>query len=400
MMPLDTLSYVVAGLIVLLACGGTLVASESRARLNYPLLAVFVVAMLVVVSARSFMVLWLGISATTLSSAFLVAASGEAAALEAAWKYLVLCGFGLALSLLGMLLLAHVIGDGGHAAGFDPPLLRAALALMLLGFAVKAGLAPLHAWLPDAHSKAPAPISALLSGLLVTCALYALVRVLSVAELLGVGAESHALLSGLGAFSVLIAGILMAAQRDLKRLLAYSTVEHAGIVALGLGFGGMLGVGGALLHLVAHAFLKGSAFFAAGALQRECGTTAIARLRDASHSRGALLSALTGLAGMPPFPLFVSEALVVAAGIAAHAWWALLASGIGLLVGFIALVRVGLELFAGNPERRRDANERHSKLTLGVCAFTLVASVAVTVVPWTSTGAWMLRAIDALGIAR
>ncbi|MHB8230904.1 MAG: proton-conducting transporter transmembrane domain-containing protein, partial [Vulcanimicrobiaceae bacterium] len=249
----------------------------SRKPVYFVLLGAFWSAMLVVVLADNFALLWLGISATTLATAFLVGFSGEAAALEAAWKYLVLCSVGIALALLGIVVLGHVTMAAGlsplqalswtsiaaHAPATALPLARLATALMAIGFATKAGLVPMHAWLPDAHSKAPAPISGLLSGVLVSCALYAIMRTLSVAAVLGAGPVIHTLLLVLGSLSTVVAGTLMLSQRDLKRLLAYSTVEHAGIVALALGFGGPIGLFAALFHIVAHAFAKSAAFFAA-----------------------------------------------------------------------------------------------------------------------------------------
>ena len=374
----------------------------SRKPVYFVLLGAFWSAMLVVVLADNFALLWLGISATTLATAFLVGFSGEAAALEAAWKYLVLCSVGIALALLGIVVLGHVTMAAGlsplqalswtsiaaHAPATALPLARLATALMAIGFATKAGLVPMHAWLPDAHSKAPAPISGLLSGVLVSCALYAIMRTLSVATALGAGPVIHTLLLVLGSLSTVVAGTLMLSQRDLKRLLAYSTVEHAGIVALALGFGGPIGLFAALFHVVAHAFAKSGAFFAAGMVQRERRTTELGALHGlVSTGAGGrfLLGAMTALCGMPPFGLFISELLLVAAGVASRQWIPLGFGLLGIALGFIALSRAAIEIEGGRAKvaPQRPAASRLSAIAAGVA---LAGALLTIVVPWTPLG--------------
>jgi len=384
----------------------------SRKHVYFILLSAFWSAMLLVVLADNFATLWLGISATTLATAFLVAFSGEPAALEAAWKYLVLCSAGIAFALLGIVMLAHV----SMAAGLDPahalswaaiaahapaapPLARLATALMLIGFATKAGLAPMHVWLPDAHSKAPAPISALLSGVLVSCALYAIMRTLQVGAVLGSAPLLQSLLLWLGALSTIVAGTLMLTQTNLKRLLAYSTVEHAGIVALALGFGGPLGLFAALFHVVAHGFAKSAAFFAAGMVQREHGTTELGELRAlwaAGPSGRLLLGALTALAGMPPFGIFVGELLLVLAGIAAHAWIPLALGLLGIVLAFAALARSAIEIEAGRP-KSTNAGRRMSRLGITATALALSGALLFGIVPWTTLGTTLAAAASAIG---
>jgi hydrogenase-4 component F len=374
----------------------------TRKSVYFVLLGTFWSAMLLVVLATNFGLLWFGIAATTLATAFLVGFSGDATALEAAWKYLVLCSVGIGLALLGIVLLGRVsleLGlDPAHALAWSAiaqhhltkavPPAALATAIMLIGFATKAGLVPMHAWLPDAHSKAPAPISALLSGVLVSCSLYAIMRTSSVAEALGAGDTFRQLLLGFGVASIIGAGSLMLVQGDLKRLLAYSTVEHAGIVALALGFGGPLGLIAALLHVVGHAFAKSAAFFAAGLVQSASGSTALSEL-NGLWNRGVpgrfLLGALAALGGLPPFALFVSELLVVGAGIAAHQWIALGLGAIGLILAFAALARAGIAIESG-PAVRESAvpfADLPSGLSIGAAAAALACAVAIAVVPWT-----------------
>ncbi|MGA2392340.1 MAG: proton-conducting transporter membrane subunit [Candidatus Lustribacter sp.] len=374
----------------------------TRKSVYFVLLGTFWSAMLLVVLATNFGALWFGIAATTLATAFLVGFSGDVSALEAAWKYLVLCSVGIGLALLGIVLLGRVsleLGlDPAHALEWSAiaqhhltkaaPPAALATAIMLIGFATKAGLVPMHAWLPDAHSKAPAPISALLSGVLVSCSLYAIVRTLSVAETLGAGDTFRQLLLAFGVASIVVAGALMLVQRDLKRLLAYSTVEHAGIVALALGFGGPLGLTAALLHLVGHAFAKSAAFFAAGLVQSASGSTALSAL-NGQWNRGLpgrfLLGALVALGGLPPFALFVSELLVVAAGIAAHQWLALGMAALGVMLAFAALARAGIAIESGDAARESGVRlgEQPSGMSIGAAAAALVCAAALAVVPWT-----------------
>lgn len=366
----------------------------ARKSVYFVLLGAFWSAMLLVVLATNFGLLWFGISATTLATAFLVGFSGERAALEAAWKYLVLCSVGIGVALLGIVLLGRLSLEAGldapsalawasivaHHGSVNVPLARLATAIMLAGFATKAGLVPMHAWLPDAHSKAPAPVSGLLSGVLVSCSLYALMRTLSVATALGADEVIRTLLMVLGAASIVVAGALMLVQRDLKRLLAYSTVEHAGIVALALGFGGPLGTFAALFHVVVHAFSKSAAFFAAGLVQSERATTELSALRGLWNGLPGrfLLGAMIALSGLPPFGLFVSELLLVAAGVAAHQWAALAAGAFGILLAFSALARATIEIESG-PLR---TSVTLSRLSLGAAAAALTGALALAVVPW------------------
>ncbi len=432
---LDGLSLVFTALVSLLGFAATVLSTTtftsqweaastawSRKSVYFVLLGAFWSAMLLAVVADNFATLWLGISATTLTTAFLVGFSGEAAALEAAWKYLVLCSVGIGFALLGIIVLGHL----SIASGLDPhvalswtaiaahrlpdavPLARLATALMLVGFATKAGLVPMHAWLPDAHSKAPAPISALLSGVLVSCALYAIVRTLSVGAVLGSGPLLHELLQWLGALSMVVASLLMLSQRDLKRFLAYSTVEHAGIVALALGFGGGIGLFAALLHVVAHAFTKAAAFFAAGLIQQEHGTTQLSHLRalwNAGPSGRLLLGALVALSGMPPFGLFVSEFLVVLAGIAAHAWITLGIGLAGLALAFVAIARNALEIESGHVHARKRPQRSFelallSRIASFVVAAVLLASAGTALLPWTAAGDRLQRTAVAIEAPR
>src|ERR1019366_3968808 len=365
------------------------------------LLGAFSTSMLIAVTSTSFIGLWIGISSTTLATTFLVGFSGGKAALEAAWKYLMLCSFGIAIALIGIFLLGHAALTAHLAPGvalswdtvarnggrLSPELTLVALLLMLLGFGTKAGLVPMHSWLPDAHSKAPAAISALLSGLLVSCALYAIVRVQHVAAVVAPALFNDALLV-LGSLSILVAAMLMLAQRDIKRLLSYSTVEHAGLVSIALGLGTPLGAFAAMYHIVNHAFSKSLAFFAVGIVQHERSTTTIGKLHGLWNdpSGKLLLAALVALMGLPPFGIFVSELLIILAAASAHQWVALTCALVGLLVAFIALARVAIETQSGH-RVARSPGERWPVLAFVSVGATVIAAVLLVLVPfvWTAS---------------
>lgn len=348
------------------------------------LLGAFWSSMLVVVTANNFVGIWVGISATTLATTFLVGFSGGKTAIEAAWKYLILCSFGIGIALIGMLLLGRAGMQAGippdlalswnqlyaHAPQLQPPLARVALLLMLVGFATKAGLVPMHSWLPDAHSKAPAPISALLSGLLVSCSLYAIMRVQTVASGDGVAALFNNALLVFGGLSMLVATLLMLTQRDVKRLFSYSTVEHSGLVAIALSLSTPLGAFAALFHVVNHALAKSSAFLAVGVVQYTHGSTNVGDLRGLwNEGRGKLfLATLIALAGFPPFGLFLSELLVVLAAAAAHAWMALGVVLVALTIGLAAIARLAIESESGSSSDTRVQKVPWLAITATGCA--------------------------------
>lgn len=381
----------------------------------FNLLGLFWSAMTLVVFADNFVVMWIGIAITTLATTFLVGFAGDAASLEASWKYLVLCSLGMSLALFGIVLLGRAAIDAGiapdsalawsalqaHGSGMDASLVRLAVAVAVIGFATKAGLAPMHAWLPDAHSRSPAPISALLSGVLVSCALYAVMRLESVATVAGSLDFVRTLLLCLGAVSTIVAGTLMLAQRELKRLLAYSTVEHVGIIALALGFGGPLGTLAAIIHVLNHAFAKASGFFAAGAIGSARGTTKLSALTGLWQSRDgrSLLYAAVALSGLPPFGMFVSELLTVLAGVAAHQWLALSFGVAGIALAFTALARAAIEAASGvaPPGAIRKMTHQAPLLVGTSIAATLVLAMGASILPWTPAGGALLAAAAVLG---
>jgi hydrogenase-4 component F len=300
-------------------------------RRYYVLFHLFVFSMLIVPISNSLGVLWIAIEGTTLASLFLVSFYGTGEALEAAWKYVIIGSVGIALALFGTILAYYsavqVLGASYDlnwsvlapaAAHLYPNVMRLAFLFIVVGYGTKAGLAPMHTWLPDAHSEAPSPISALLSGVLLNCAMYGILRFYALAvPSLGRGYPS-ALLLAFGLLSLFIAALLIFRQRDYKRLLAYSSVEHMGIIATGIAFGGPLGFYGALLQLVNHAVTKSLMFFASGQVLLKYETKTISRVSGVIKLMpitGSMLM-LGGLAltGSPPFGIFTSEFSIFSAG--------------------------------------------------------------------------------------
>jgi hydrogenase-4 component F len=292
----------------------------------------FAASMTLVTVSHHLGLLWAAVEATTLASAPLIYHHHSRHSLEAAWKYLLICSVGIALALLGTFLLALSAAGGAIPRG-DPLLLerliaagpalqdavlRAAFVFLLVGYGTKMGLAPLHTWLPDAHSEAPSAASALLSGALLNCAFLGLLRGWQVVSAAGLADFAAGWLILFGLLSIAFAGALILGQRDYKRMLAYSSVEHVGIIALGVGIGGA-GRFGALLHAVNHSLAKGLLFLIAGNILAVYGTKNSRDVRGVLRTMpasGVLWCAgFVALAGMPPFGLFLSEFTILAAAL-------------------------------------------------------------------------------------
>ena len=314
------------------------------------LVCVFLSAMSLAVLADNLGVMWVAIEATTIATAFLVGHNRTRRSLEAAWKYVILAPAGVAIAFLGIVLiyasstrtatptLSWVALTQMHLH-LDPGLVRVGVALAVLGFATKAGLAPMHSWLPDAHSQAPAPVSALMSGVLLSVALYSILRIQAVANAV-IGPEFlRALLATGSLLSLAIAAALLLRQRDYKRMLAYSSIEHMGVMALGAAIG-PTALPAVLLYILSHGLIKASLFILAGRLLTAEGTPTISDVRSLLARRPGLavpwLIGIVALVGFPPFGIFFSEVAIVLAG------WA---TGMGVIMA-VALVLM-LIIFAG-----------------------------------------------------
>jgi hydrogenase-4 component F len=299
--------------------------------------------------------MWVAVELATLSTVLMVGIYRTHEALEAAWKYFILGSVGIALALFGTILVymaaQPVVGEGTsamvwtvlieRAKDFDPALLSVSFVFLLLGYGTKVGLAPLHAWLPDAHAEGPTPISAVLSGLLLNVALYALLRF----KLL-LAASPHALQPGplmvaMGLTSLVFAAFMLYRRRDLKRLFAYSSIEHMGIIVFAFGMGGPLANFAGLLHMVMHSLTKSAIFFAVGHIAQVKGTQKIAEIRGLTESHPVLgwglIGGVAAIAGLPPLGIFMSEFLVVSSTFARQPLLAI-PLVLGILVAFGALL--------------------------------------------------------------
>jgi len=327
---------------------------QTKLREYYALFHAFWGTMLWMAVCDNLGLMWVFVEATTLSTAFLVAFYNEKRALEAAWKYVILSFVGIALALFGTLLVYFSsltgLGEKGgllswvtlvqQASQLDPGVLKLAFALVLIGYGTKMGLAPMHTWLPDAHSQAPAPISALLSGVLLNCAFYALLRFHLILVEAGLGGFSSSLLLAFGLLTLGLGALFILVQEDYKRLLAYSSVENMGLVAVGFGFNAKAAAFGALLHLLYHALSKALLFLSSGFLYLRFGSKRIADVTGALRSTPwvaiAFFAGVISIIGVPPFGVFMSKFSILSAGFASnHAW-----AG-GLLIGWTALAFVG-----------------------------------------------------------
>ena len=330
------------------------------------LVQLFLAAMTLAVLAANLGVVWVAIEATTIVTAFLVGQRRTRAAIEAAWKYVVICSAGIALALLGTIVLNFAASRAPgaavgldltalatHASTLDPGVTRIAVALLILGLGTKAGLAPLHAWLPDAHSQAPAPVSALMSGVLLSVAFYAILRVKVIADAaLGPG-FARTLLAVMAVASLLVAASLLLAQRDYKRMLAYSSIEHLGLVALGAAIGGPLATAAVLLHILGHGLAKSVLFLGAGRILQVTGTSRIDEVRGlaARHPvlAGSVGAGVLALIGLPPFSLFASELGIARAGFTGGMGWVTAVALVLVLVIAAALIGHTSRMLLGEP---------------------------------------------------
>src|SRR5437867_7545068 len=350
--------------------------TERRFREFYVLTPLFATGMLVVVLVNNLGVMWIAVEATARSSVLLVALYNRKTSLEAAWKYVMLGGLGLVLALFGTIFTyAAAIGKTGGemlpsfnwsrllsmAPQLDHHLMTLAFVFVLVGFGTKAGLAPMHTWLPDAHSEAPSPTSAMLSGVSLKIAVYALLRfhILTTASL--DSALSRNLLLGFGLFSMLLAGPFILLQKNLKRMLAYSSLEHVGLICVAVGMNAPLTVFGALLHMGYHALTKPVLFFAAGNIHQQFHTLDFRRIGPGLARTMPMTALLLGLAavsvsGLPPFGLFVSELTVMAGGFRSnHAWVSVLILAALILVFCGVLTKLaGLLLGPAGGEHPRE----------------------------------------------
>ena len=310
-----------------------------RMRLYHSMYQGFLFAMLLALTTNNMGVLWVAMEAATLTTVLLVSLYRTPESVEAAWKYFILCGVGIAQALFGTVLLYFAaerrLGAErndtllwsvlhNHAAQLDPAVLAIAFVFLLVGYGTKVGLVPLHNWLPDAHAEGPTPVSALLSGLLLNVALYALLRCKVLVDgALGSPFASH-LMMGFGLLSVVVAAFFLSRQKDIKRMFAYSSVEHMGLITFAFGMGGPIANFAGLLHMTVHSLTKSAIFFAVGHAAQKAGTQIMDDIRGlmkVSPTVGwGLMLGSVAILGLPPFGVFASEFLILTSAMRLQPW--------------------------------------------------------------------------------
>ncbi|MFA5063576.1 MAG: hydrogenase 4 subunit F [Candidatus Omnitrophota bacterium] len=367
------------------------VISGRRAGIYYSLFNLFCFSMFLVPALNNLGMLWVAIEMTTLISAFLVGFYNTKKSVEAAWKYIIICSVGIILALLGTILFSYAFAVSGVAKSLnwtdiaqvahilDKNILKIAFIFILVGYGTKAGLAPMHTWLPDAHSQAVSPISALLSGVLLKMALYAILR-FGFIIIKGVGFEYFGnLMLLLGVISLVISSGFVLVQKDLKRLLAYSSIEHVGIISIGFGLGAPLGFIGALLHIFNHAVTKSLMFFTAAdaiSVYKKHNINAIRGVMKALPFAGVMmLLGVFALTGFPPFSIFISEILIIIAAFLNGSYFVagLLLICLGIVFGAF-IYHFGKMLFGNLPKGIIPAGEQLSaKFAYLVLLFPILA---------------------------
>jgi hydrogenase-4 component F len=307
-------------------------------RLYYAMFQVFTFTMLLALTTNNMGILWVAMEAATLSTVLLISLYRTPESIEAAWKYFILCSVGIAQALFGTILLyfaaEKVLGSGGTAllwtdlnqvkAQLEPTVMSLAFVFLLVGYGTKVGLVPVHNWLPDAHAEGPTPISAVLSGLLLNVALYAVVRCKVLTDgALGAPFAGN-LMMGFGLLSVIVAAFLLSRQRDIKRMFAYSSIEHMGLMTFAFGMGSPAGAFGALLHMTMHSLTKSAIFFAVGHAAQKTGTQIMDEMRGLIKTNpaigwGLMLGAIAIL-GVPPFGVFASEFIILTTAMREQPW--------------------------------------------------------------------------------
>jgi hydrogenase-4 component F len=312
--------------------------SDAGMRLYHSMYQLFMFTMLLVLTTNNLGVMWVAMEAATLTTVLLVALYRTHASLEAAWKYFILCGVGIAQALFGTILVyfaaERILGAGigsllwtqldAVKTELEPTVMSIAFVFLLVGYGTKVGLVPLHNWLPDAHAEGPTPISAVLSGLLLNVALYALIRFKVLTDGALERPFASALLMGFGLLSVAVAAFFLSRQRDIKRMFAYSSIEHMGLITFAFGMGGPVASFAGLLHMTVHSLTKSAIFFAVGHAAQKSGTQLMEGIRGlvkASPTLGwGLMLGTAAILGMPPFGVFASEFLILTTAIAQQPW--------------------------------------------------------------------------------
>ena len=360
--------------------------------------------------ANNIGLMWVGLEFATLMTVIMVGTYRTNSALEAAWKYFILGIVGISLAFFGTIIVylagQAVLGEGAPAMTWsrlmevapqlDAPLISLAFVFLLVGYGTKIGLAPMHAWLPDAHAEGPTPISAVLSGLLLNVALFALLRFKMLLAAHPGALKPGPIMITIGLISLIFAAFMLYQRRDIKRLFAYSSIEHMGLITFAFGMGGPLANFAALLHMVMHSLTKSAIFFAVGNVTLAKGTKRIAEIRGLSVSNPMLAAGLAAgviaISGLPPFGVFTSEFLILTSTFAREPWLAL-AAGFGLLVAFGALLLCLQNVLFGTPTESSHSVNAPSAPLIVHLSLVLIAGLYLPA----ALMSWFQRAAEMLG---
>ena len=355
---------------------------------------VFQAMLLLVVLSNNIGLTWIALELTTLVSAFLIYSDHDSLSIEAMWKYLLVCSVGIALGFIGTIFVisaAHALPSGDtiytftelqtHASALNGSLMLFAFIFLVIGYGTKAGFAPMHTWLPDAHSQAPSPVSAVFSGVMLNCALFVIMRYLPIVKAADNGSlHANMILLFFGCTSLIVAVVFTPIQKDIKRLLAYCSVEHLGLIAIGLGVGGV-GIFAALLHTMNHSFAKVLAFFSAGALIKKYKTRNMDDIRGVLKSYPvwgtAFLFAMFALIGIAPSSLFLSEFLLVKGAFSSGHFVVLGIILAGLIIIFASILKYVLDMVYGKNNSEAKASKEKISLFNRVVIFLFIAELIV-----------------------
>jgi hydrogenase-4 component F len=373
--------------------------AAGRLKTYYMLMYAFICTMILALTVKNMGVMWIAIEATTLASVFLVGLNNNKHALEAAWKYIIICSVGIAIAMLGITLL-HLSSDGvlenrsfldwtalfDNAGSLKSSICRLAFIFILVGFGTKAGLAPMHTWLPDAHSQAPSPISALLSGVLLNSALYGIIRTVAIVNRnLGSNVFTSRILIAAGLLSIITAAIFILTQKDYKRLLAYSSIEHMGIITVAIGVFTPLSVFAALFHMINHSLTKSMLFLSSGSVMQKYDTKQILKVTGIIKllpiTGMVFLLGLIAIAGTPPFSVFSSELNIMAAIFQEGNFWLGAAVIILLAVVFAGIALTMFKMFTGEPQKDLVPGETNIPGAVCLCVLLLVIVVSGVFMP-------------------
>ena len=352
-------------------------------------LLIFLSAMTLVTMSRHMGLLWIAIEATTLFSAPLINFYRTPQSVEATWKYLLICSAGIALALLGTLFLAAAASKGetvfldvllNNASSLAIPWLKLSVIFLFVGYGTKMGLAPMHTWLPDAHSEAPSPVSALLSGALLNCAFLGILRVLQICAAAGQAAFARDLFLIMGLLSLVIAAIFVVGQSDYKRMFAYSSVENMGILAIGMGLGG-IGLYGSLFHMINNAFAKGMVFLVTGNLYQIYQSKKVDDIKGLLYSYPVtgtfLVMGFLAVTGVPPFGTFYSEFMILNAAIQSGRYWVAFFYVLFLAVIFIGIAEGVLKMLHGGTKEQtaNQTNQEDIRLIMPILFLGLIVLI-------------------------